>query len=77
MSSMAGSSLASITIPNRVTSIGDYAFSREPGLSSCPLTTVTIPDSVTNLGEGVFPQLSFPDALHEGGSALFALPVVG
>ena len=37
------------TIPNSVTSIGDYAFR---GCSS--LTSVTIPNSVTSIGEGAF-----------------------
>jgi hypothetical protein len=38
----------SYTIPNRVTSIGDYAF------LDCWLTSVTIPNSVTSIGEGAF-----------------------
>ena len=37
------------TIPNSVTSIGDYAFS---GCSS--LTSITIPNSVTSIGSGAF-----------------------
>lgn len=41
-------SLTSVTIPNSVTSIGDYAF------SGCPLTNVIIPDSVTSIGIGIF-----------------------
>ncbi len=41
--------LATITIPNSVTSIGDCAFR---GCSS--LTSVTIPDSVTSIGDGAF-----------------------
>ncbi len=41
--------LISITIPNRVTSIGDGAF------SSCEsLESVVIPDSVTSIGDGAF-----------------------
>ena len=35
----------SYTIPNSVTSIGDWAF------SSCYLTSVAIPNSVTNIGD--------------------------
>ena len=42
-------SLANITIPNSVTSIGDYAFY---GCSS--LTSITIPDSVTTIGKNAF-----------------------
>ena len=42
-------SLISVTIPNSVTSIGDYAFSGCSGL-----TSVTIPNSVTSIGEKAF-----------------------
>ncbi len=42
-------SLASITIPNSVTSIGDYAFYR-----CTSLTSITIPDSVTTIGKNAF-----------------------
>ena len=42
-------SLKSATIPNGVTSIGDYAFS-----GSSELTSVTIPDSVISIGEAAF-----------------------
>ena len=42
------SGLTSITIPNSVTSIGDYAF------SSSGLTSVIIPNSVTSIGKRVF-----------------------
>jgi hypothetical protein len=41
--------LVSITIPNSVTSIGDYAFY---GCTS--LTSITIPNSVTSIGDGTF-----------------------
>ena len=40
--------LLSITIPNSVTTIEDYAFGGNK------LTEVTIPISVTNLGDGAF-----------------------
>ena len=43
------SSLTSVTIPNSVRTIGNYAFS---GCSS--LTSVTIPSSVTEIGDGAF-----------------------
>ena len=41
-------SLTSVTIPNSVTSIGDYAF------SGTSLTSVTIPNSVTSIGDYAF-----------------------
>ena len=41
--------LASVTIPDSVTSIAWYAF-----FGCCGLTSVTIPDSVTNIGESAF-----------------------
>src|SRR5277367_3259191 len=43
------SSVLSVTIPNSVTSIQDYAFETCSGL-----TNVTIPDSVTGFGAGAF-----------------------
>ena len=45
--------LASITIPNSVTSIGNNAFYNCSGL-----TSVTIPNSVTSIGEGAFGSCS-------------------
>ena len=45
--------LASITIPNSVTSIGGYAF-----YNCSSLTTVTIPNSVTRIGSGAFYRCS-------------------
>ena len=44
-----GMNITSITIPNSVTSIGDYAFADCTGL-----TSVTIPNSVTSIGEWAF-----------------------
>ena len=40
--------IKSVTIPNSVTSIGDYAFSYSG------ITSINIPNSVTSIGEGVF-----------------------
>ena len=43
------SNLTSVTIPNSVTSIGNYAFSGCSGL-----TSITIPNSVTSIGDDTF-----------------------
>ncbi len=48
-SGFSGSSLTSVIIPNRVTSIGDWAF-----YSCRSLTNVMIPDSVTSIGDDAF-----------------------
>ena len=48
-----------VTIPNSVTSIGDYAFS---GCSS--LTSVTIPNSVTSIGDEAFYGCSGLTSVH-------------
>ncbi|MBR3708637.1 MAG: leucine-rich repeat domain-containing protein, partial [Lentisphaeria bacterium] len=45
--------LTSITIPDSVTSIGLYAFSR-----CSSLTSITIPDSVTSIGRWAFSRCS-------------------
>ncbi|MBQ4143359.1 MAG: leucine-rich repeat domain-containing protein, partial [Thermoguttaceae bacterium] len=42
-------SLTSVTIPNSVTSIGNYAF-----FLCKSLTSVTIPESVTSIGNSAF-----------------------
>ena len=47
--SFASHNLTSITIPNSVTSIGDYAFAWCDGLAS-----ITIPNSVTSIGDSAF-----------------------
>ena len=48
-----GSKITSVTIPNSVTSIGNYAFEGCSGL-----TSVTIPNSVTSIGYGAFSDCS-------------------
>ena len=45
--------LTTVTIPNSVTSIGDYAF-----YGCCGLTSVTIPNSVTYIGKSAFHSCS-------------------
>ena len=47
------SSLTSVTIPNSVTSIGEYAF------GGCALKSITIPNSVTEIGWGAFAYCEF------------------
>ncbi len=48
-----GKGIISITIPDSVTSIGDYAFE-----DCSSLTSITIPDSVTSIGEFAFRECS-------------------
>ena len=48
--------MKSITLPEGISSIGQYAF------STSGLTTITLPSSVTNLGSAVFYEC---DALQE------------
>ena len=65
--------LKSVTIPNSVTSIGDYAFKRSG------LTSVTIPNSVTSIGGGSFDNCSsltsviIPNSVTSIGEAAFEL----
>ena len=47
--SSSSTNIKNVTIPNSVTSIGDYAFNGCTGL-----TSITIPDSVTSIGERAF-----------------------
>ena len=63
-------SLASVTIPNSVTSIEHNAF------AFCPLASVTIPNSVTSIGSYAFyscislPSVTIPNSVTSiGGSA--------
>ena len=66
------SGLTSVTIPNSVTSIGDYEFYGCSGLKS-----VTIPDSVTWIGDGAFygcsglKSVTVPDGVTSIGSYAF------
>ena len=68
------SSLTSVTIPNSVTSIGNYAFYKCSGL-----TSVTIPNSVTSIGESAFSgcsgltSVTIPNSVTSIGSYAFYL----
>ena len=67
------SSLTSITIPDSVTSIGDYAF-----YNCSSFTSITIPDSVTSIGDYAFYNCSsftsivIPDGVTSIGSSAFS-----
>lgn len=66
-------SLASVTIPDGVTSIENYAFR-----SCCSLTSVTIPDSVTSIGSYAFggcyglASITIPDSVTSIESGAFS-----
>ena len=68
-----GKSQTSYTIPNSVTSIGDWAFRGCTGL-----TSITIPDSVTSIGDRAFAgctgltSITIPDSVTSIGESAFA-----
>ncbi|MBP5562181.1 MAG: leucine-rich repeat protein, partial [Muribaculaceae bacterium] len=67
------SSLTGVTIPNSVTSIGEYVFRDCIGL-----TSVTIPNSVTTIGDGAFyncsglTSMSIPNSVTTIGNGAFS-----
>ena len=67
------SGLTSVTIPNSVTSIGEYAFEGCSGL-----TSMTIPNSVTSIGNGAFSgcfgltELTIPNSVTSIGEGTFS-----
>ena len=66
-------SLTSITLPEGLTRIADYAFSE-----SCGLTTVTLPEGLTSIGDYAFSlctgltSITLPDSVMEMGANPFA-----
>ena len=66
------SSIKSVTIPNSVTSIGDYAF-----FNCSSLASVTIPDGVTSIGDHAFEgcsslaSVTIPDSVTSIGGSVF------
>jgi hypothetical protein len=65
-----GKKSSSYTIPDSVTSIGDWAF------ANTPLTSITLPNSVTSIGFGAFQytpltSITFPDSLTSIGDDAF------
>ena len=68
-----GEIITSITIPNSVTSIGEYAFYR-----CTSLTSITIPNSVTSIGDNAFSycraltSITIPNSVMSIGDGAFA-----
>ena len=68
-----GEEITNLVIPNSVTKIGDWAFSRCDGL-----TSITIPNSITSIGDWVFSDctsltsVTIPDSVTEIGNVAFA-----
>ena len=58
-------SLTSITIPNSVRSISDYAF------SGAGLTSITIPKNVTSIGEGILKGCGLTTIVVESGNTVY------
>ncbi|MBO5732337.1 MAG: leucine-rich repeat domain-containing protein [Alistipes sp.] len=73
LKSFAPAGLTSYTIPDSVTTIGEYAF-----FECYNLTSITIPDSVTTIGEGAFygctslTSITIPDSVTTIGISAFA-----
>jgi hypothetical protein len=67
------SGLTSITIPDSVTSIGQYAFYKCVGL-----TSITIPDSVTSIGDYAFDGcIGLTDVYYTGTEEEWAAITIG
>lgn len=68
--SYGGAKRSNITLPSNVTTIGQYAFSRNS------ITSITLPNTITSIGEGAFNQnsltsITIPSSLTTISSSLF------